>query len=97
MGKIYDVYHSESYHRERMNPIHWSYGKVETIPVININGAYITYSEVIQHGKKPLLERDDLVLIGTFNEDEMDIKVVNKSDYLEAFNESQMDYIGDIY
>lgn len=97
MRKTYDVYHSEAYHLKRIHSLDGFYEEQETMPVININGAYIAYSEMIEHGRKPLLKRDDLVLIGTFYEDEMDIKIVKITDYLEAFKESQMDYLGDIY
>lgn len=75
--KKVDVYFSASM---QMNSIKWF--EEHDMPVVNINGVYMPYSEMISHGDKPTLNRNDLIFIGTLNKCEMDIKIVNKMDFI---------------
>ena len=79
MGKV-DFYFSESLHKTQMNPLNWCCTQDSKMPVVEINGEFVPYSERITHGNEPVIKESykDLVLLATLEESAIKTKVVDR-------------------
>lgn len=80
---LIDIYFSRSLHDKQMNNLDWIDEHDEYMPVIKIDDKYVPFSEQIEHGKRPILRQEDLKLIATISEKDINIINVRKYEFFE--------------